>query len=131
MVSVEVRTRALREVLDVTDRVNEAVQTSGVMDGAVLVYCPHTTAAVFVNEGADPDVASDVMASLERLVPRDGLYRHMEGNSAAHVSTVMVGCSALVPVTEGRLALGRWQRVFLAEFDGPRSRRLWIQVLRA
>ena len=98
----------------------------GVDSGAVLLHVPHTTAAVTVNEGFDPDVAADVQAVLTRLVPRDDGYAHMEGNSDSHVKAILVGSTQLLPVREGAPVLGRWQRVFFCEFDGPRSRELLV-----
>jgi secondary thiamine-phosphate synthase enzyme len=95
----------------------------------VLVYVPHTTAGVLINERADPDVARDVVAALDRMVPADAAYRHAEGNAPAHIKAVLVGTSQMVPAMDGRLALGTWQGIFLAEFDGPRSRRLLVVPL--
>lgn len=116
-------------MLDVTGRVSRVVEESGVRDGVCLVYVPHTTAAVTVNENADPSVAEDILARLEKLVPRDAGYRHREGNSDAHIKAVMTGFSQAVPVREGRLALGTWQGVFFCEFDGPRTRTVLVQVM--
>jgi len=130
MVSIDVRTTKREEPVDITGQVASALAASGLSEGAVLVYCPHTTAGLFINEGADPDVARDLWDCLAGLVPRDGPYRHAEGNSAAHIRAVLVGNSVTLPVSGGRLALGTWQHVFLAEFDGPRDRRLRVQFLR-
>ena len=130
MVSIDVRTTKREEQVDITGQVASALAASGLSEGAVLVYCPHTTAGLFINEGADPDVARDFWDCLAGLVPRDGPYRHAEGNSAAHIRAVLVGNSVTIPVSGGRLALGTWQHVFLAEFDGPRERRLRMQFLR-
>jgi secondary thiamine-phosphate synthase enzyme len=116
-------------LVDVTARVEEAAARGGRGAGAVLVAVPHTTAAVLVNEGHDPDVARDILAGLDRLVPAGAGWRHAEGNSPAHVKAALVGTSVVLPVEGGRLALGRWQRVFLCEFDGPRRRELWVQRL--
>ncbi|MDX6535185.1 MAG: hypothetical protein QOF68_2929 [Gaiellales bacterium] len=114
------------QFVDVTASVADAVTGLGITEGAVLLHVPHTTAAVTVNEGFDPDVAADVLATLGRLVPHEGSYRHVEGNSDSHVKAIAVGCSQVLPVEGGAPALGRWQRVFFCEFDGPRSRELWI-----
>jgi secondary thiamine-phosphate synthase enzyme len=108
----------------VTDRVAEVI--GGWTCAAVMVYVPHTTAGVFVNEHADPDVAHDIGTALERMVPGGASYRHLEGNAPAHVKAVLAGSSQLIPVSDGRLALGTWQGIYFAEFDGPRSRRLLI-----
>jgi secondary thiamine-phosphate synthase enzyme len=108
--------------------VAEVVSASGVAEGIAHVWCPHTTAAITVNEAADPSVARDIVAGLARMVPRDGGWQHAEGNSDAHLKAAMLGASASVPVSGGRLALGTWQGVFFCEFDGPRSRRVEVRV---
>lgn len=129
-VQIELTTSARSQVVDITERVQAALERVGDRrDGAALVYCPHTTAAVFVNENADPDVAADVLAHLERLVPWEGAWRHAEGNAAAHVRASLLGPSVWVPVEGGRLKLGRWQGIFFCEFDGPRRRSVWVQLL--
>ena len=124
---LSIQTGRQQELVDVTQRINEAIE--GWDCPAVLVYVPHTTAGVLINEHADPDVARDVLAALDRIVPADAAYRHAEGNAPAHVKAVLVSTSQMVPVTNGRLALGRWQGVFFAEFDGPRSRLMLVVPL--
>jgi len=127
--TIEVRTRGRDELVDITAQVAAAVRAAGVNDGHVTVYVPHTTAGVTINENADPDVPRDVLAALDAAVPwQQGFYRHTEGNSAAHVKSSMVGCSAVVPIAGGRMTLGTWQAVFFCEFDGPRSRHAIITV---
>jgi secondary thiamine-phosphate synthase enzyme len=126
---IAIATDRREQFVDVTDSVADAVTELGIADGAVLLHVPHTTAAVTVNEGFDPDVALDVLATLGRLVPYEGNYRHVEGNSDSHVKAVALGSSQVLPVEGGAPALGRWQRVFFCEFDGPRSRELWISRL--
>ena len=127
--TIEVRTRGRSEMVDVTGEVGKAIRDAGVRDGHVLLYVPHTTAGVTINENADPSVVHDVLAALDEAVPwRQGFYRHGEGNSAAHVKSSLVGCSALVPVVGGRMTLGTWQGVYFCEFDGPRSRRMVVTV---
>ena len=128
MLELSVQTGQHSEFLDVTGRVQQAVDELGVRSGAVVVFNPHTTAAVTINEGADPNVVRDLTVALERLVPWQGDYRHAEGNSAAHVKASLLGSSVTVLVQDGRLRLGTWQKIYFCEFDGPRSRRLWIQV---
>lgn len=128
MVSFEVETRSRREFVDVTARIEQACASLAVGDGGLLVHVPHTTAGVTVNEGYDPDVAADLLAALAALVPRVR-FAHGEGNSDAHLQASLVGCSVVLPLQAGRLALGRWQRVFLCEFDGPRRREVRLQVL--
>jgi secondary thiamine-phosphate synthase enzyme len=125
----EVRTTHRDELVDVTARVAEAVAASGVAAGIAVVSSPHTTAGVTVNENADPDVQRDVLHGLQRIFPREGGWRHFEGNSDAHLKTALVGTSATLPVAGGRLALGTWQAVYLAEFDGPRTRKLDVTVV--
>jgi secondary thiamine-phosphate synthase enzyme len=131
MTTFQVRTATLEDTRDITAQVVEAVRGSGVQEGAALVYCPHTTAGIFINEGADPDVVTDVEGALNGIVPRDRPYRHAEGNAPAHIRAILTGNAVTVPVSGGRLMLGRWQHVFLADFDGPRTRDVHVQVLKA
>jgi secondary thiamine-phosphate synthase enzyme len=121
-----------REVLvDITAQVQAAAAASDVQDGAVLVYVPHTTAGVTINEAADPSVRADIALAMERLVPADLPFRHLEGNSDAHVKASLVGSSVTIPLAGGRLQLGTWQGVYFAEFDGPRRRHVTVSVLAA
>ena len=125
-----VSTDRREQMVDVTEMVAAAVaDMTGV--AAVMLHVPHTTAAVTVNEGYDPAVAADVLGVLGRLVLRDDGYSHLEGNSDSHAKAIMVGSTQLIPVDGGGLALGRWQRVFFCEFDGPRSRELWLSPVSA
>jgi len=126
--SFQVRTARRAQLLDVTARVAEAVERSGVADGVCHVFVPHTTAGVTINEGADPDVARDIEAQLGRIVPKDADYRHAEGNSDSHIKTVLAGPSAIAPVRGGKLSLGTWQAIFLCEWDGPRTRTVEVGV---
>jgi len=128
---VEVRTRSRRELVDVTARVTEVVRASGVRSGTCVLHVGHTTAGLFANENADPSVASDILDRLATLVPDRGRYSHLEGNSPAHIMASIVGSSVTVPVVDGEPALGRWQGIFLAEFDGPRARRMLVTVMGA
>ncbi|MGH7549450.1 MAG: secondary thiamine-phosphate synthase enzyme YjbQ [Gemmatimonadota bacterium] len=123
MKEIELRTDRKRTLVDITDRVSHALKAE---DGVWLLYVPHTTAGVTINEGADPDVARDILMAWERLVPEDLPYRHGEGNSPAHVLACIAGSSVLVGIEGGELKLGTWQSVFFCEFDGPRERRLWL-----
>src|SRR3954469_21452508 len=120
MERIEIRTDRRDQLVDVTDRVAEVVARLDPLPAAVLLHVPHTTAGVTINEGYDPAVADDVLGVLAGLVPHEGGYRHMEGNSDSHVKAIATGCSQLVPVEGGAPALGRWQRIFFCEFDGPR-----------
>ena len=128
---LSVRTERRDHMLDITDAVAGAVTELGVDEGAVLVHVPHTTAAVTVNEGYDPDVAADVLAHLAAIVPVSPSFAHAEGNSDSHIKAILVGCAHPIAVEGGLPALGRWQRVFLCEFDGPRTREVWVTPLRA
>lgn len=128
MTSINVTTSAHSQGVDITRQVAQVVAASGVGEGWCEVFVPHTTAAVAVNEAADPDVIQDILNTLDKLAPWQGGYRHAEGNSAAHVKSVLVGPSVRLPVSGGRLALGVWQGVFFMEFDGPRGRKAWVDV---
>jgi secondary thiamine-phosphate synthase enzyme len=129
---VELRTQRRSELVDVTRRVQEVVERSGVRSGIAVVQSLHTTAAITINENADPDVRHDLVAKLDRLAPRDeDFYRHAEGNSDSHLKTSWFGPSLTVIVDGGRLLLGRWQGIYFCEFDGPRERRMAVQVAAA
>ncbi len=129
MQTLSVKTVRRTQLVDVTAQVQKVVASSGVSNGICYLYVPHTTAAITINECADPDVARDVEGALDRLVPAAGPYRHSEGNSDSHVKSVLVGASQVIHVEGGKLALGRWQGVFFCEFDGPRERLLQVKVV--
>ena len=132
VVRIALETTARAQLVEVTDEVRAAARASGVRDGILVVYCPHTTAGVTVQENADPDVGHDLLLALRNAVPREaarGRYRHGEGNSDAHVKTAMVGASVSLVVERGMPVLGTWQGVFLCEFDGPRVRTLAVKVV--
>jgi secondary thiamine-phosphate synthase enzyme len=124
----EVKSRRRSELVDITERVAAAVERSGVRNGTCQVFVPHTTAGVTINEGADPDVARDIESLLNELVPKEAAFQHAEGNSDSHIKTVLIGPSCMAPVRDGKLALGRWQAIFLCEWDGPRTRRVEVAV---
>lgn len=126
-----IKTPARVALVDITDAVNDAIAGADVTSGLCNIFLPHTTAAIIVSENWDPDVTTDMLGHLERLVPRDAAYRHSEGNSQAHILSVMLSTSINIPVRDGRLALGRWQGVMLAEFDGPRERSVVVSVVPA
>ena len=128
MNSFSLRTNQRAELIDITDVVAQAVRESGVTDGVVTVFVPHTTAGVTINENADPSVVRDIISTLGKLVPRDAGYTHTEGNSDAHIKASMMGSSVQVLVEGGKLAFGTWQGIYFCEFDGPRSRKVWISV---
>jgi secondary thiamine-phosphate synthase enzyme len=124
MKTLSISTARRTQLVDVTDHVRALVREQGAAAGTVTVFVPHTTAGVTINENADPAVASDMAAALDRLVPWDADYRHAEGNSAAHLKASLMGSSVTIPVEDGSLALGTWQAVYFCEFDGPRTRRV-------
>lgn len=127
--TITVESRNREETLDITSRVKAAVTRAKIREGLVSVTVAHTTAAVFVNENADPDVQRDVLTALERVVPRNAKYEHAEGNGPAHVKAVLVGNSVTLAIRDGELALGTWQGVYFAELDGPRERNATITVI--
>jgi len=129
LVRIAVATRAREELVDVTREVQAAVERAGVRDGFVLVMSQHTTAGVTINENADPDVRCDILHWLRARIPQDWEWRHAEGNSDSHLKTSLCGVSQVVPVEGGRLVLGTWQAIFLAEFDGPRTRTLLVKAV--
>ena len=116
------------ELIDITSHVQNIVKRSGVKEGVCYVYVPHTTAAVTINENADPSVINDIQNYLNKLVPSDGPYSHAEGNSDAHIKSSLIGCSKTILITNGSLLLGTWQGIFFCEFDGPRNRKVHIKV---
>lgn len=130
MEKITVRTGKRQEFFDVTDSVNGVVKKSGVNSGVCHMYVPHTTCGLTINENADPSVKADIISVLEKLVPEDGRYAHSEGNSDAHVKSSMTGHFLCVLVEGGTLQLGTWQGIYLCEFDGPRTRQIWIKVMK-
>lgn len=129
MQSIRVRTDRRTQMVDITVEVQRVVTALGVRVGTCFLYVPHTTGAILINEHADPDVASDAEGALDRMVPMAGPYRHSEGNADSHIKSMLAGVSQFVFVEEGKLALGRWQGIFFAEFDGPRERHVFVKVL--
>src|SRR5438874_1063724 len=125
-----VATRTRNQLVEITGEVREALRKSGVREGLCVVYCPHTTAAITINENADPDVVHDMLLWLNRAVPKEQAgFRHGEGNSDSHIKASLVGSSATVLIEDGDLVLGRWQGVYFCEFDGPRTRTVDLQIL--
>ena len=124
-----VSTRSRTEMTDITSQVAAAVQESGIRNGDVIVYCPHTTAGITINENADPSVPHDMLLTFDQLMPRSNpAYRHAEGNSDAHCKSSLVGCSEQILLKDGRLTLGTWQAIYFCEFDGARSRHAIVQI---
>jgi len=128
MREIRISTTSRTELLDVTSEVQKAVAESGVRDGVCHVYVPHTTAGITINENADPSVRQDILMELNKIIPFQDNYRHLEGNAAAHIKASIVGSSQTILVEAGRLLLGTWQGIFFCEFDGPRSRRVITRV---
>lgn len=125
---LQIKTQAKQEILDITDRVARAVRESALPTGVCTIYVPHTTAAIIINENADPAVKEDILNALARLVPAGPHYKHAEGNAHAHIRASLLGHSVTVPIESGRLALGTWQGILFCEFDGPRQREVWITI---
>ena len=127
---VPVSTRAKVEFVNMDRLVEEVVQAEGVTDGVCYIYVPHTTAGITINENADPAVREDIINELNKIVPFNDNYRHMEGNAPAHIKACLVGFSQMVPVEGGKLVLGTWQSIYFCEFDGPRRRHIYVHVIR-
>jgi secondary thiamine-phosphate synthase enzyme len=125
-----VKTKSRTGLIDITSEVQNTVRSSGITDGLCLLYVPHTTAAITINESADPSVKDDILMILNEIVPWEAKYRHLEGNSPAHVKSTLVGASELVAIQKGRLELGTWQGIFFCEFDGPRTRKLHVNIMK-
>jgi len=123
------KTSSRTELIDITSKIAKQVKASGISEGLCMLYVPHTTAAVTINESADPSVRGDILMVLNQIVPWDADYRHMEGNSPAHVKSTLVGASELVAIEKGALALGTWQGIFFCEFDGPRTRKIHVRLM--
>ncbi len=129
MIRLSVNTTKHTEMVDITEMIQKAVKESGIRDGICTVFIPHTTAAVTINENADPDVVRDFTAEINKIVPWEDGYRHMEGNSAAHLKASMIGFSEQIIVDDGRLVLGTWQGIWFCEFDGPRRRSVYVKLM--
>ncbi len=125
---LSIRTHSRSELMDITPLVRDVVHKSKIENGVCYVFVPHTTAGITINENADPSVRQDILAELNKLVPWQGDYSHLEGNAAAHIKASLVGSSETIPVEKGDLVLGTWQGVFFAEFDGPRRREVWVEI---
>lgn len=127
--TIDVRSATREEMIDITAKVRAAIKKSGVTSGLAVVFCPHTTAGVTIQENSDPDVKSDMLKHLGRVVPKDGSFKHGEGNSDAHIKSSLIGSSVTVIVGEGKPVLGTWQAIFFCEFDGPRERRVQVRFI--
>jgi len=126
---LSVKTRKRTELVDITSDINKLIQKSGVAQGLCMIFVPHTTAAVTINESADPSVKSDILKILNQIIPWEANYRHLEGNSPAHIKSTLVGSSELIAIENQRLILGTWQGIFFCEFDGPRTRKVDVRIM--
>ena len=127
--TITVKTSSKTELIDITRHIEEAIRSEGVDDGVCMLFVPHTTAAITINESADPSVKSDILMVLNKVIPWKEAYGHREGNSPAHIKSSIIGPSEIIAVESSRLKLGTWQGVFFCEFDGPRSRKVHIRLL--
>ncbi len=127
--TLSVKSRTRTEFIDITEDINRIVRESGLKNGVCYLYVPHTTAGITINEGADPSVKRDLLAALNKLVPFEGDYQHLEGNSAAHIKSSLVGVSTTILIEDARLLTGTWQSVFFCEFDGPRHRKVFVRTI--
>lgn len=129
MVKLDVKTNSQTQFIDITREIQQAVGKSGIKSGTCHIFIPHTTAGVTINENADPSVTRDILMELNKVIPFDDSYHHMEGNSAAHIKSSLVGCSINLIIDSGQIQLGTWQGIYFCEFDGPRSRRVWVKMI--
>jgi len=129
-IQIEIQTRAKVDLVDITSEIQQAITEAGIEEGICFLFCPHTTAGLVLNENWDPSVEKDVAMLLEHMVPEGLPYRHAEGNSPAHIKSVLVGTDHFIFIQRGQLQMGNWQCIFFAEFDGPRRRKVWIKALR-
>ena len=128
LTSISVKTNSRIDMVDITSSVQKEISASGITDGICIAYVPHTTAGITVNEGADPAVCQDIITKLNEIVPPNAGYRHMEGNADSHIKASLIGSSVTVLIENSRLVLGTWQKIFFCEFDGPRSRKVYVKA---
>lgn len=126
-----IKTTKLQEFIDITNLINEEIKKQNIQDGIAVVFVPHTTAGITINENADPDVVEDMLTSLNKIIPVNDNYLHYEGNSHAHIKASLMGASSTIIIENGRLKLGTWQGVYFCEFDGPRSRKVYVKIIKA
>lgn len=129
MYTIEIKTTARQQMIDITNLISKRIEEDGIQDGYAIIFVPHTTAAITINENADPDVKQDMLSGLSSISPNNPSYRHYEGNSDAHIKSSMIGVDQLVIIEHGRLALGTWQGLYFCEFDGPRTRRVQMKFI--
>ena len=128
--TLSVKSKSRTQLIDITSEILKAVRSSGILEGLCMLYVPHTTAAITINESADPSVAIDIMMVLNEVIPWKADYRHLEGNSPAHIKSTLVGASEVIAIENGSLVLGTWQGIFFCEFDGPRTRSVHMRLLK-
>lgn len=131
MTKIKISTKNKEEMQDITDKISEIISQSKVKEGICHIFCPHTTCAVTINENADPSVKRDILSKLKDVISEDFPYQHLEGNSPAHIKSVLTGNSLAIFIENSKLQLGTWQGIFLCEFDGPRTREVWIKIVPA
>lgn len=129
MYTISVQSHSRTELIDITAEVQKVIKEAGIKDGLVCLYVPHTTAAITINENADPSVQSDILKELNKAIPFADSYAHTEGNAAAHIKSSIIGCSKILLAEDGELVLGTWQGVYFCEFDGPRSRKVYLKTI--
>jgi secondary thiamine-phosphate synthase enzyme len=129
ILSIQVRSRNRSDLIDITGKIRDLAKEHNVQNGICFLYVPHTTACIFINENADPSVAKDILNELERIIPWNAHYHHLEGNAAAHIKSSIIGTSETIFIEAGEMVLGTWQGIYFAEFDGPRQRKIWVKFL--
>jgi len=129
LLTLQVKSHKQFECINITSQIQNLIRDSGVKDGVATIYCPHTTAAITINEGADPSVVKDLLYELDKVIPLRDNYQHLEGNSAAHIKSSIIGCSESVIIENGSIILGTWQAIFFCEFDGPRNRKVFVKII--
>ncbi len=127
--TINISSNRRSQLIDITNEVENIVRELDIENGFLILYVPHTTAGILINEGADPDVQEDILNTLERLIPRDARYKHVEGNSDAHIKSTLIGCSTTILIENSKLLLGTWQHIFFYEGDGPRNRKIYVKLV--
>ena len=127
--TINISSNRRSQLIDITNEVEKIVRELDIENGFLILYVPHTTAGILINEGADPDVQEDILNTLERLIPRDARYKHVEGNSDAHIKSTLIGCSTTILIEDSKLLLGTWQHIFFYEGDGPRNRKIYVKLV--
>lgn len=128
---IEISSSSKEEMIDITSKVKKIVEEEGIQNGICLIYTPHTTAGIIINENADPDVKRDILTMLKKIVPENLPYSHSEGNAPAHIKSAIIGNSRIIPLNKGSLSLGTWEGIFFCEFDGPRRRKVYVEIIKS